>query len=102
MNDNESSNGIKIGNVAESKKQFPPSSQIPKRAYDKEYHTQYWNEVKYLKDNGIEPVYVRIHPVYGVKTYKYTKTSKLFGLLTDFYRTDTHESRMFFNVKETK
>lgn len=58
---------------------------IPKRAYDKEYHTQYLPEVEWLSEYGIEPVYVRTHPVYKIRTYKYTKTSRLFRLLTSFY-----------------
>ena len=58
---------------------------IPKRAFDKEYHTQYLPEVKWLSEYGIEPVYVRTHPVYKIRTYKYTKTARLFRLLTSFY-----------------
>ena len=57
----------------------------PKFVYDKEYSTQYKPEVEYLENHGIVPSYIKEHPVYRVKTFKYTKTAKLFRALTFFY-----------------
>lgn len=53
------------------------------KKYDKEYSTQYVPEMKYLKENGIQPAYVKI--INDVTTYKYTKTPELFKLLVIFY-----------------
>lgn len=54
------------------------------KKYDKEYFTQYSPEKDYLLKNGIKPSFVKI--IDGVTTYKYTKTAKLFGLLSVFYK----------------
>ena len=54
------------------------------KKFDKEYSTQYVPEMKFLKENGIGYTFVK--SVNGVDTYKYTKTSKLFALLTEFYK----------------
>ena len=56
---------------------------IDKKNFDKEYSTQYTPEKEYLSKNGIEPSFVK--DMNGVTTYKYTKTSKLFKLLSIFY-----------------
>lgn len=53
------------------------------KRFDKEYSTQYSPEKDYLLKNGIKPSFVKI--VDGVTTYKYTKTQKLFELLSVFY-----------------
>lgn len=53
------------------------------KKYDKEYSTQYNPEKDYLLKKGIKPSFVKV--VDGVTTYKYTKTSKLFELLSVFY-----------------
>ena len=55
-----------------------------KKQLDKEYSTQYVPEMKFLKEHGINYTFVK--SVNGVDTYKYTKTSKLFALLTEFYK----------------
>lgn len=53
------------------------------RRFDKEYSTQYTPEMKYLLSKGIKYSFVK--DVYGVTTYKYTKTSELFKALMSFY-----------------
>ena len=53
------------------------------KKYDKEYSTQYYPEVIYLKENGINYTFVKV--VNEVSTYKYKKTSELFKLLEIFY-----------------
>ena len=57
---------------------------VPKKAFDKEYSTQMRREVEYLAEHGIEPTFTKTSQ-YNVRTYKYTKTPKLFGLLQSFY-----------------
>lgn len=54
------------------------------KKYDKEYSTQYSPERDYLLEKGIKPSFVKV--IDGVTTYKYTKTSKLFDLLSFFYK----------------
>ena len=53
------------------------------KKFDKEYSTQYVDEMKYLQINGIPYTFVKI--VKGVTTYKYTKTQRLFEMLSEFY-----------------
>ena len=53
------------------------------KKFDKEYSTQYTPEKEYLLKNGIAPNFIK--SINGVTTYKYTKTSKLFEVLTFFY-----------------
>ena len=57
---------------------------MDKKIWDKEYSTQYTPEMKYLQSKGIDYSFVK--EVNGVTTYKYTKTSKLFKALMDFYK----------------
>lgn len=57
---------------------------MDKKIWDKEYSTQYTPEMKYLQSKGINYSFVK--KVNGVTTYKYTKTSKLFEALMDFYK----------------
>ena len=57
---------------------------MDKKIWDKEYSTQYALEMKYLQSKGINYSFVK--EVNGVTTYKYTKTSKLFEALMDFYK----------------
>ena len=57
---------------------------MDKKIWDKEYSTQYTPEMKYLQLKGINYSFVK--EVNGVTTYKYTKTSKLFEALMDFYK----------------
>ena len=47
--------------------------------FDKEYSTQWVEEMKWLKEHGIEYTFVKV--VNGITTYKYTKSAKLFELL---------------------
>lgn len=57
--------------------------EINLKKYDKEYSTQYYPEVIYLKENGINYTFVKV--VNEVSTYKYEKTPELFKLLEIFY-----------------
>lgn len=54
------------------------------KKFDKEYSTQYVLEKEFLKSNGIHPAFVKV--VDGVTTFKYTKSKKLFDLLSIFYQ----------------
>ena len=56
---------------------------MDKKIWDKEYSTQYTPEMKYLQSKGINYSFVK--EINGVTTYKYTKTSRLFEALMDFY-----------------
>lgn len=53
------------------------------KKFDKEYSTQHYPEVEWLRENGIRYTFVK--NVYGVSTFKYTKTPELFRLLAIFY-----------------
>lgn len=53
------------------------------KKFDKEYYTQYTPEMKYLLSKGIKYCFVK--DIYGVTTYKYTKTPELFKALVSFY-----------------
>lgn len=53
------------------------------KKWDKEYSTQFVDEMKYLKNVGINYTYVKT--ISGVTTYKYTKTPELFIALVFFY-----------------
>ncbi len=57
----------------------------PKWLFDKEYSTQYYKEMCYLRDNGIIPTYVKQNKTYDVTTYKYKKTPELFKACAAFY-----------------
>lgn len=50
---------------------------------DKEYSTQWVEEMKWLLSRGIKYSFVK--EINGVTTYKYKKTKNLFELLTEFY-----------------
>lgn len=52
---------------------------------DKEYSTQYFPEVDFLKEKGINPTFVKSNE-YGIRLHKYTKTKKLFEALIEFYK----------------
>ena len=54
------------------------------KKFDIEYSTQYTPEKDYLLKNGIKPSFVKV--IDNVTTYKYTKTSELFKLLSIFYK----------------
>ena len=51
--------------------------------FDKEYSTQYKDEVEYLEELGIRYTFVK--NINNISTYKYTKTSELFNALGIFY-----------------
>lgn len=53
------------------------------KKFDKEYSTQFVNEMLYLRDVGI--YYTFVKTINGLTTYKYTKTKELFKALYDFY-----------------
>lgn len=53
------------------------------KKFDKEYSTQWIDEMEWLKKNGIEYTYVKT--INGVTTYKYTKTHVLFIALAYYY-----------------
>lgn len=53
------------------------------KKFDKEYATQFIDEVKFLKNKGIKYEFVK--NINGVDTYKYTKTKQLFLALYEFY-----------------
>lgn len=53
------------------------------KKFDKEYSTQYSPEKDYLLEHNIKPSFVKV--IDGVTTYKYSKTTELFNLLSLFY-----------------
>ena len=59
--------------------------QLPSKAFDFEYATQYRKEMEYLRSRGFEYTFMRLTPEYKVPTYKYTKTPELFRAVADFY-----------------
>ena len=59
--------------------------EIPKHVFDKEYSTQWREEVRFLEDKGIAYTYAKKHPKYPIIRYKYTKTPDLFLALAEFY-----------------
>ena len=63
----------------------------PKKAYDKEYATQYRKEMEYLLSRGIKPTYVKRDGEYHIPTYKYTKTPELFIAAAEFYNQQRNE-----------
>ena len=52
--------------------------------FDKEYGTQWDQEVNYLLSKGIEPVFIKRDSL--IRIYKYIKTEELFNALTEFYK----------------
>lgn len=53
------------------------------KQFDKEYSTQWVDEMKWLKTKGVNYSFVKT--INGTTTYKYTKSSRLFELLAIFY-----------------
>lgn len=51
--------------------------------FDKEYSTQWIDEVNFLKEHGVRYSFVKTKD--GISTYKYTKNLKLFHALSLFY-----------------
>lgn len=56
---------------------------ITENKFDKEYSTQWFDEVKFLKNHGVDYVFEK--NINGIRTYKYTKNLKLFQTLALFY-----------------
>ncbi len=54
-----------------------------KTKYDKEYATQFLQEVEFLSSVGIRYTFVKFNE--GISTYKYAKTQELFEALVLFY-----------------
>lgn len=50
---------------------------------DKEYQTMYFEEVKFLREQGVEPSFEK--QIDGIKIFKYTKSPQLFNQLGIFY-----------------
>ena len=74
-----------------TKTKIPNAIKIPNKAFDLEYSTQRKKEYLFLKEDGIHPSFVKKDPVYGILTYKYTKTPKLFEAAAEFYRQAENE-----------
>lgn len=53
------------------------------KKFDKEYSTQYVDEMKFLLKHGVRYTFVK--EINDITTYKYTKTKRLFELLSIFY-----------------
>lgn len=51
--------------------------------FDKEYSTQWVDEMKWLKEHGIKYTFVKY--IDGITTYKYKKNHALFVALSMFY-----------------
>lgn len=60
-----------------------------KRKYDREYATQYYREMEYLKTKGFYPSFVRTDR--GVNTWKYKRSPELFRAVADFYEQRRNE-----------
>lgn len=60
-------------------------SDLPNKAYDLEYSTMWKREKDYLESKGILPVFIKRTPDYKIKVYKYTKTSQLFNILSEYF-----------------
>lgn len=54
------------------------------QGWDKEYSTQYLKEVDYLTKLGFKWTFAKTND-FGIKVYKYTKSKKLFKVLSEFY-----------------
>lgn len=58
---------------------------LPNKAFDSEYMTEWGREVKFLASKGIRYTFVRTTPDYHIRQYKYKKTPELFLALYEFY-----------------
>lgn len=52
--------------------------------WDKEYATNFLQELRFLESNGIKPCFTKTDET-GLKTFKFTKTPELFEMLRIFY-----------------
>lgn len=57
------------------------------KIFDKEYATQFKEEMMYLKECGIPYTWVLKDENTGISTWKYKKTVELFSALSKFYET---------------
>lgn len=73
---------------------------LPNKAFDSEYNTQFKKEMLYLKERGIDPVFIKKMGEYRIPTYKYTKTPELFRAVADFYE-EQRNSKTFEQMKRT-
>lgn len=55
-----------------------------KLKFDKEYSTNYLEELRFLEANGVRPCFTKCDET-GLKTFKFEKTPRLFELLMVFY-----------------
>lgn len=55
-----------------------------RKHFDKEYSTTFLREVKYLKENKIEPCYKKKKE--DTIIYKFEKTKRLFEVLANYYK----------------
>ena len=53
--------------------------------FDREYATSYRSEVKWLAEHGIRYEFVK--EVNTISIYKYKKNSRLYAVLSEFYKT---------------
>lgn len=56
---------------------------IKRKYFDKEYSTTFLREIEYLKEQNIEPCYIK--KVEDTVIYKFEKTKELFFALAKFY-----------------
>lgn len=70
---------------------FNVPERLPNYLFDAEYSTQVRKEYMFLKERGIEPSFIKKSKEYNVKTYKYTKTRKLFEALVEYYNDQTEK-----------
>ena len=66
---------------------------LPNKAFDLEYSTQFKREMQYLKDHGFTCSYIKKTKDYGVPVYKYTKTPELFRAVAAFYEEIRNEKQ---------
>ena len=59
--------------------------------FDKEYSTQYKEEMLFLRDKGIKYTWVYINED-GISVWKYKKEKKLWDALSEMYSENKHES----------
>ena len=59
--------------------------------FDKEYSTQYKEEMLFLRDKGIKYTWVYINED-GISVWKYKKEKKLWDALSEMYSENKYES----------
>lgn len=60
---------------------------MKEKVFDKEYTTQFFEEMIYLKHCGIPYTWVIKDEDTGISMWKYKKTVELFTALAEFYKT---------------